>query len=420
VIGYGAPTKAGKSDAHGSVLGPKEIEGAREALGWSHAPFTIPAPILEAWRAAGRGGAAAEAAWATRFAGADPALRTEFQRRLDGRLPEALRPAIARHIAELVEKKPTMATRKSSEAALKAINAVMPEMVGGSADLTGSNGVKTPGLDPVEPGRYGGRYIHYGVREHAMAAAMNGMALHKGLQPYGGTFLVFSDYSRPAIRLSALMGLPVTHVMTHDSIGVGEDGPTHQPVEHLAALRAIPNLLVFRPADAVEAAECWQVALEHRDRPSLMVLTRQDLPAQRTRSIPENLTARGAYELHPASGKAAVTLLATGSEVEIARAAHKLLEAEGIGTRVVSLPCWALFDAQPASYRHDVLGPGTVRIAVEAALRFGWERYLGEDGEFVGMTGFGASAPAQDLFSHFGITPEAVAAAARAKLQIKR
>jgi transketolase len=419
VIGFGAPTKQGKADSHGAALGAKEIEGARAALGWSAPPFAVPAPILEAWRAAGRQGAAAEAAWATRFAGTDPALRAEFQRRLEGRLPEALGPALAKHIESLIETKPKMATRKSSEAALKAINAVMPETVGGSADLTGSNGVKTPGLEVVGPGRYGGRFIHYGVREHAMAAAMNGMVLHKGLQPYGGTFLVFSDYCRPAIRLSALMGLPVVYVMTHDSIGVGEDGPTHQPVEHLAALRAIPNLLVFRPADAVEAAECWQTALESRERPSLMVLTRQDVPAQRTVPVSGNLSRRGAYELYPAEGKAEVTLLATGSEVEIARAAKKLLEAEGFGTRVVSMPCWALFEGEPASYRNEILGPGTVRVAVEAAVRFGWERYLGEDGAFVGMTGFGASAPLQDLYAHFGITPEAVAAAARARLPAK-
>ena len=417
VIGFGAPTKQNTADCHGSALGAKEIEGARAALGWSHAPFVVPAPILEAWRTAGRQGAAAEAAWATRFAGADPALRAEFQRRLDGRLPEGLSAAVAKHIEGLIAAKPTMATRKSSEAALKAINAVMPEMVGGSADLSGSNNVKTPDQAVIAPGRFDGRYIHYGVREHAMAGAMNGMVLHKGIQPYGGTFLVFADYCRPSIRLSALMGLPVVYVMTHDSIGVGEDGPTHQPVEHLAALRAIPNLLVFRPADAVEAAECWLAALENRTRPSLIALTRQDLPAQRTKPASGNLSARGAYELHAAEGKAQVTLLATGSEVEIARAAKALLEADGIGTRVVSMPCWALFEGEPASYRNEVLGEGTVRVAVEAALSFGWDRYLGENGTFVGMTGFGASAPAGTLYSHFGITPDAVAAAARAKLR---
>jgi transketolase len=419
VIGRGAPTKQGTASSHGSPLGEKEIEGARAALGWTHPPFMVPPPVLEAWRAAGRAGAAAEAAWATRFAAADPGLRAEFTRRLEGRLPEALGPAIAKHIADLLETKPKMATRKASEAVLKAINAVTPEMVGGSADLSPSNNVKTPDQAEIAPGAYGGRYIHYGVREHGMAGAMNGMALHKGFLPYGGTFLVFSDYCRPSIRLAALMGLNVVYVMTHDSIGVGEDGPTHQPVEHLAALRAIPNLLVFRPADAVETAECWQAALEAKDRPSLIALTRQDLPALRVVPASENRCARGGYELLPATGKAEITLLATGSEVEIAAKARALLEAEGLGTRVVSMPCWALFEAMPASYRNATLGPGTIRLAIEAGIRQGWERYIGEHGIFVGMTGFGASAPSNELYSHFGITAEGLAAAARAALKAR-
>jgi transketolase len=372
---------------------------------------------LDAWRAAGRAGAAAEAAWATRFAAAEPALRAEFARRQEGRLPETLGPALAKHIETLVHDKPKMATRKASELALKVINALMPETVGGSGDLTPSNNVKTPDLIEIKPGQYAGRYIHYGIREHAMAAAMNGMALHKGFMPYAGTFLVFADYCRPSIRLASLMGLNVVYVMTHDSIGVGEDGPTHQPIEHLATLRAIPNLLVFRPADGVETAECWQAALEAKDRPSLLALTRQDLPALRTKPANTNLSAKGGYELYPATGAAKVTLLATGSEVSIAADARSLLEAEGIGTRVVSLPCWGLFEAMPASYRNDILGPGTVRVAVEAGIHQGWERYLGEKGVFIGMSGFGASGPYTQLYAHFGITAEAVAAAARQALK---
>jgi transketolase len=417
VIGKGAPTKQGTADCHGSALGEKEIEGVRAAMGWPHPPFHVPQPVLDAWRAAGCAGAAAEAAWVTRFAAADPALRAEFSRRMDGRLPETLAPAIAKYIEALTRDKPKMATRKASEATLKVINPIMPETVGGSADLTGSNNVKTPDQAVIVPGEYRGRFVHYGVREHAMAAAMNGMALHKGLMPYGGTFLVFADYCRPAIRLSSLMGLNVVYVMTHDSIGVGEDGPTHQPVEHLAALRAIPGLLVFRPADAVETAECWQAALETKDRPSLLALTRQDLPTLRLAPSDTNLSAKGGYELYGASGTAKVTLLATGSEVSIATEARQILEAENIGTRVVSLPCWSLFETMPAPYRNDVLGPGTVKVAVEAGIRQGWERYLGESGVFIGMGGFGASAPAGQLYSHFGITAEAVAAAARQALK---
>ena len=415
-IGFGAPTKQGKSSSHGSPLGASDIEGARAALGWPYPPFEIPDAVLESWRLAGRRGAAEETAWQTRLAATAPEIRAEFTRRVDGRLPETVTQALAGHIAKLVAELPKMATRKASEAALKVVSPLLPEAIGGSADLTGSNLTKTPDQTVIGPGQYDGRFVHYGVREHAMAAAMNGMALHGGVLPFGGTFLVFSDYCRPSVRLSALMGLRVAYVFTHDSIGVGEDGPTHQPVEHLAALRAIPGLLVMRPADAVETAECWQIALEAADRPSALALSRQDLPAVRTQPASQNLCARGGYVLAQAGLAPQITLIATGSEVSLALDARARLEAQGIGTRVVSLPCWALFDAQPASYRDEVLGPGTLRIAVEAGLRFGWDQYLGENGGFVGMTGFGASAPAGDLYREFGITAEAVVALAKAKL----
>jgi transketolase len=292
----------------------------------------------------------------------------------------------------------------------------IPEMVGGSADLTGSNNTYVKGTPAFDAPDYAGRYVHYGVREHGMAAAMNGMALHGGVIPFSGTFLVFSDYSRPAIRLGALMGIRVVHVMTHDSIGVGEDGPTHQPVEHVASLRAMPNLNVFRPADLIETAECWRLALDARTTPSVVALSRQKTPAVRTEAASENLSARGAYELLAASGEAKVTLFASGTEVAVAVGAREILEKEGVPTRVVSTPCWELFDEQPADYRASVIGAGTVRVAVEAGIRFGWEKFIGEDGMFVGMTGFGASAPADKLYEHFGITPAAVASAARWKL----
>ncbi len=289
-------------------------------------------------------------------------------------------------------------------------------MVGGSADLTGSNNTIVKGMGAFDGPDYAGRYVHYGVREFGMAAAMNGMAVHGGVIPYSGTFMVFSDYSRPAIRLGALMGARVIHVMTHDSIGVGEDGPTHQPVEHLAALRAIPNLNVFRPADAVEAAECWKLALDARATPSIMALSRQKVPAARTVAAGENLSARGAYQLLGADKPARVTIFASGTELSIAIAARALLEAEGLGVRVVSTPCWELFDAQPAEYQAEVIGETEARVAVEAGIRQGWERFIGSDGAFVGMSGFGASAPAEVLYKHFGITAEAVAAAAKARL----
>ncbi len=417
VIGFGAPKKAGTSGVHGSPLGPDEIKGAREKLGWPYAPFEIPAPILAAWRQAGANGATHSAAWNQALAALPAADRAEFERRVKGDLPAEYATAYQAYIAKLVADKPKWATRKSSQMALEALNPVLPEAIGGSADLTGSNNTKTAGLEPVKPGDFKGRYIYYGVREHGMAAAMNGLALHGGVIPYGGTFLVFSDYCRNSIRLSALMGQRVIYVMTHDSIGLGEDGPTHQPVEHVASLRAIPNLLVLRPADAVETAEAWDIAFRSKDRPALLCLTRQDLPAQRISDAGENLSAKGGYELLPANaGAAQVTLLATGSEVAIAAAARAMLEAEGIGTRVVSLPCFELFDEQPEAYRKAVLGETTVRIAIEAGVRQGWDAYIGDGGAFIGMKGFGASGPFEQLYKHFGITPEAVVAAAKARL----
>lgn len=416
VIGYGAPTKAGTAATHGSPLGGDEIKGAREKLNWPHAPFEIPDAVLKSWRSVGAAGAATQADWAKLFAALPAEQRAEWERRFKGELPAVLNQTVVDYKAKLSAEKPKWATRKSSQMALEVINTVVPETLGGSADLTGSNNTKTASLAPVKPGDYSGRYIYYGVREHGMAAAMNGIALHGGFIPYGGTFLVFTDYCRPSIRLSALMHQRVVYVMTHDSIGLGEDGPTHQPVEHIASLRAIPNLLVLRPADAVETAEAWQVALQSKDRPTVLALTRQDLPTVRTTHTAENLTAKGGYELAAADGTAKVTLLATGSEVAIALAARELLKKDGIPTRVVSMPSFELFDAQDDAYQEKVLGPNTVRVAVEAGIRQGWDKYLGIKGGFVGMSGFGASAPIEQLYKHFGITAEAVVAAAKQRL----
>ena len=412
VIGYGAPTKAGTAATHGSPLGKDEIAGARQKLGWSHAPFDIPEAIFSAWRKIGTRGKSARRKWAKRLATVAPEERNEFARRQRGDIPAAVGEAIAAFKTKAATDKPAWATRKSSQEVLEVINPVLPDTIGGSADLTGSNNTKTATLKPFSRDNASGRYVYYGIREHAMAAAMNGMALHGGVIPYGGTFLVFTDYCRGAIRLSALMGLRVIYVMTHDSIGLGEDGPTHQPVEHLAALRAIPNLRVLRPADAIETAECWQLALESHHTPSVIALTRQNLPTVRGAGD-ENLCARGAYIL---AGEAStgVRLIATGSEVQLALAARDLLAKEGVAAAVVSMPSWELFAAQDAMYQRTVLGDdGTIRVACEAASGFGWERWLGNRGAFVGMKSFGASAKATDLYKHFGITAEAIAAEAR-------
>lgn len=417
-IAYGAPTKAGTSASHGAPLGADEIAGTREALGWPHAPFEVPDDILSAWRAAGTRAVAERTAWGNRIAELDPALRSEFSRVINGSLPEGWEIPLAELKRKFISEAPEMATRSSSGAVLEALVAAVPEMIGGSADLTGSVNTLTPGMTPVAPDNFGGRYLHYGIREHGMAAAMNGMALHGGLIPYSGTFLIFSDYLRPALRLAALMEQRVVHVLTHDSIGLGEDGPTHQPVEHLASLRAMPNVNVFRPADAVEVAECWELALGADKTPSVMALTRQKLPALRTVRVDGNPCAGGAYVISPATGEPRVTLMATGSEVSLAVEAQALLAADGIAAQVVSMPCWELFEAQSAAYKQSILGEGTVRIAIEAGVRQGWDRYIGADGVFIGMSGFGASAPAPELYEHFGITAKAAADAARAALNI--
>jgi transketolase len=412
-IAFGAPTKAGTAASHGAALGDDEIKGTRAALGWPHAPFDVPNEILSAWRQAGGRGANDRAAWDGRHAALDGAVRAEFDRAMAGGLPDGWKAAMAAFKTKMIADKPAQATRVSSGAVLEALIPAVPEMIGGSADLTGSVNTRVPNMAAVDAANYGGRYIHYGIREFGMAAAMNGMALHGGIIPYAGTFLVFSDYLRPALRLSALMGQRVIYVLTHDSIGLGEDGPTHQPIEHLASLRAMPNVNVFRPADAIETAECWELALQAEDTPSAMVLTRQGLPAVRTEASAENLCAKGGYVLSPADGTAQVALLATGSEISIALEAQTLLAADGIAAKVVSMPCWELFDRQADTYRDEVLGADTVRVAVEAGVRLGWDRYVGSDGGFVGMSGFGASAPAKDLYKHFNITADAVAEAAR-------
>ena len=413
-ISKGAGPKEGDPHSHGYTMFDAEIAAARAAMGWTAEPFTVPDEVLRPWRAAGRRGSKARKAWEASLAGSN--LKADFERAMAGDLPANAFAAIDAHIARAEAEKPAAATRQHSGAALDALIPAVPEMVGGSADLTGSNNTIVKGMGTFDAPDYAGRYVHYGVREFGMAAAMNGMALHGGVIPYSGTFLVFSDYSRPAIRLGALMGARVIHVMTHDSIGVGEDGPTHQPVEHVASLRAIPNLNVFRPADAVETAECWKLALASKTAPSLMALSRQKVPAVRTLVAAENLSARGAYQLAGAGHPARISIFASGTEVSVALAARDLLEAQGIGARVVSTPCWELFDAQPADYRARVIGETPVRVAVEAGIRMGWEKFIGEDGAFVGMTGFGASAPAEVLYKHFAITAEAVAAAAKAKL----
>jgi transketolase len=409
IIGFGAPTKAGTAGSHGSALGGAEAEAAKNALGWPHLPFTVPEEVAKPWAAAGARGAAPRRAWLKRLA--KHPQRAEFERVTTGRLPDGLAEAMSAYKAALAVEKPKLATRQASQKALEVLVPAVPELVGGSADLTGSNLTLVKNMGAVAPGSFGGRYIYYGIREHGMAAAMNGIALHGGLIPYGGTFFVFSDYMRPAIRLAALMGVRAIHVMTHDSIGLGEDGPTHQPIEHLASLRAMPNLLVLRPADAMETAECWELAIRNATGPSLLVLSRQAVPALRD-AANGNQCARGAYVLAEADGPRAATLIATGTEVAIAMAARATLAKEGVQVAVVSAPSFELFAQQDATYRASVLGTAP-RIGIEAASSFGWERLLGDNGQFIGMTGFGASAPAEILYEHFGITEAAVIAAVK-------
>lgn len=406
VIGKGAPNMEGSEKTHGAPLGETEIAAARKNIGWSYPPFLVPDEIIDAWRRTVSRGRMEREAWEARLAASGHGAA--FQRAIDGELPDKVLTGLRAFRADHAEKATKVATRKASEMALAVINAATDLTVGGSADLTGSNLTLTHGMEPIERDRFSGRYIHYGIREHGMAAAMNGIALHGGFVPYGGTFLCFADYARGAMRLSALMGQRVIYVMTHDSIGLGEDGPTHQPVEHLAMLRATPNLNVFRPADIIETAECWELALRSRTRPSVLVLSRQALPALATAGD-ELLSARGAYVLKEVNGSRDVTLLATGSEVEIAVAAADILRIEhDVKATVVSMPCWELFEEQDVLYRNAVLG-NAPRIGVEAAARLGWDRWIGENGAFVGMNGFGASAPAADLYRHFGITAEALA-----------
>jgi transketolase len=416
-IGYGAPTKAGTAKAHGEALGADELKGAKEKLGISLEPFSVPDDVLKAWREAGARGAATRKEWEARFAELGPRKRAEFERRLRHERPASLAKAFRDHKKKLLETPLNVATRKSSEAVIDAIATAMPfEFVAGSADLTGSTNNKAKSATDFSAKTPKGRFIHYGIREHGMAAAMNGIFLHGGFAPNGATFLVFTDYARPAMRLAALMGTGVVYVMTHDSIGLGEDGPTHQPVEHLAALRAIPNMRVFRPADAVEVAECWELALNRIDGPTVLALTRQNVPQLRTSVPSENPCSRGAYELVAAQGEARVSLFASGSEVEIAVAAQKRLGERGIASRVVSVPSLELLLAQPADRQRAVIGNAPVKVAIEAAVRFGWDAVIGHDGAFIGMHGFGESGPAKDLFKHFGITAEAAVNAALKRL----
>ena len=416
-IGYGAPTKAGTNKVHGEALGADELKGAKEKLGISLEPFSVPDDVLKAWREAGSRGVAARKEWEARFAELGPRKRAEFDRRLRHERPASLAKALKDHKKSLLENPLNVATRKSSEAAIDAIAAAMPfEFVAGSADLTGSNNNKAKSAVNFSAKTPKGRFIHYGVREHGMAAALNGIFLHGGFAPNGATFLIFSDYARPAMRLAALMGTGVVYVMTHDSIGLGEDGPTHQPVEHLSALRAIPNMRVFRPCDAVEVAECWELALNRTTGPTVLALSRQNLPQLRKNAPAENPCSQGGYELVAAQGEARVSLFASGSEVEIAVAAQKQLAERGISARVVSVPSLELLLAQPLERKRAIIGNAPVKIAIEAAVRWGWDAVIGPDGEFIGMHSFGASAPAKDLFRHFGITAEAAVNAALKRL----
>ncbi len=403
------------SKGHGALTDDAQNLAAKEAWGWTTGPFEVPAETLAAWQAIGARGAEDHAAWTERFATLSASRQAEFERVMAGNAPKRLTSTLRALKKQMSESAPKLATRAASEKVLEVVNPIMPETVGGSADLTGSNNTKTGDLGVFDPTNRKGRYVYWGIREHGMAAAMNGMALHGGIRPYGGTFMCFTDYARPAMRLAALMKVPTVFVMTHDSIGLGEDGPTHQPVEHLAISRATPNTYVFRPADVIETAESWELALSTNSTPSVLSLTRQGLPTVRTRHKSKNLTAQGAYVLADAEGKRQAILMATGSEVSIALAARDMLQAEGIGTRVVSMPCWELFEEQDDAYRKRVLPGGPVRVAIEAGVRMGWDRWLyGERGKreksgFIGMHGFGASAPADVLYEKFGITADAAA-----------
>ncbi|MCC6477881.1 MAG: transketolase, partial [Sphingomonadaceae bacterium] len=412
LIGKGAPNKQGTSATHGSPLGAEEIAAARAELGWNYPPFEIPADIQYAWRAAGKRGVSTREDWEKRLSTNYNAK--EFMRRMNGELPQNC--ALQDYLASLIANPAKVATRKASEMVLEALTAAIPELVGGSADLTGSNNTKTRSTGPLTRDNYAGRYIYYGIREFGMAAAMNGMALHGGIIPYGGTFLVFSDYCRNAIRLSAIQQLRVVYVMTHDSIGLGEDGPTHQPVEHLLSLRAMPNLAVLRPCDAVETAECWDLALKNSNGPTLLALSRQNLPQLRD-DASVNLSARGGYRLRSAVAARKVVLIATGSEVELAMQVADALEAAGQGADVISMPGWEYFDAQDAAYRADILPENTLKVSIEAGVTLGWQRYTGLDGLNIGIDSFGASAPAEALYDHFGFSVDTIFEKIQAKLK---
>jgi transketolase len=415
-IGFGLPTKAGTNKAHGEAPGAAEVAGAREKLHWPYEPFVVPDDILEAWRAVGKRGKSKRNAWRRLLESKPLEVRAEFERRIAGDLPANLDEVIDLYKQKLAADAPETATRKAGEAALKVIAPAVPELITGSADLTGSNNTKVEATREITPTDKSGRYVHWGIREHGMAAACNGMAAHGGFIPSGASFLTFTDYCRPSLRLAALMKIRVCHVFTHDSIGLGEDGPTHQPVEHLAALRAMPNMFTYRPADSVETVECWQAALERKKSPAILALTRQNLPALRRTHVRENLCARGAYEISPANGKAAVSIFASGSEVSLAVAAQKILAEKGVAARVVSVPCMDLFFEQDEAYQKSVIGDAPVKVAVEAAVREGWDAIIG-DGPFVGMKGYGESGPYKAVYEFFGITPQAVADAAVARLQ---
>ena len=417
IIGFGSPNRAGTHDAHSNAFGPEELAATRDSLNWPYGPFEIPDDVLSAWRGFGARGAPVRKTWEETFKSVSATKQADFKAAIAGTVPAAVGEALTALKKDAVTSKPKLATRQSSGKVLETIFGLLPELMGGSADLTPSNNTKVKNFPEIARGSFGGRYIHYGIREFGMCAAMNGMALHGGIIPYGGTFMCFSDYARPAIRLASLMKQRVVFVMTHDSIGLGEDGPTHQPVEHLAALRAIPNLLTMRPADLIETAECWELAIAHNDRPSLLALSRQGVPALRD-DYEVNKSAKGAYILDKAEGKEDVRIFATGTEVYLARDARAQLKEKGINATVVSMPCYNLFAEQDDAYRAEVIGGrDLLKVGIEAAVRFGWDSIIGQDGIFVGMKGFGDSGPAPDLYKHFNITAEAVTEAVSTRLK---